>query len=89
MIAQDQKITVLKVRHKEGIGKASGKPYDFYVASCVDEDANVFTFNLSDKLVEDHTPEKLLDLRNEYYQNAQIEFKQKGYDCSGTIIALE
>jgi len=89
MIAQDQKLTVLKVFHKEGIGKASGKPYDFYTASCVDEDANVFTFNLSDKLVESLGKDVVEAYHNEYFENAQIEFRQKGYDCSGTIIALE
>jgi len=88
MIAQDQKITVLKTFHKEGIGKKSGKPYDFYTASVVDEDANVFTFNLSDKLVQEWGS-KLDELKNEFFESAQIEFRQKGYDCSGTIISLE
>jgi len=83
-------VTVLKVQHKEGTGKASGKPYSFYTASVVDEDANVFGLNLSDELVKESRAdeEDLEKIRNQEMV-IEVEFRPKGFDCSGTIVAWE
>jgi len=73
---------------KEGTGKISGKPYLFYAASVVDEDGNVFAFNLSDSLVA--TPENieaLMAIRQESVL-ADVNFRPKGFDVGATIEAL-
>jgi len=90
MIAKDLKVTVLKVLLKEGIGKTSNKPYRFYTASVLDEDGNVFGFNLSDAIVKEALDEDvdLGTLRNED-RSIDVEFKPKGFDTSGTIVHWE
>jgi len=87
MILKNVPLTLLKVQLKEGTGKTSGKAYKFYTASVVDEDANVFGFNLSDKIA-DSEVQKLLEVKNEKI-NATVEFRPKGFDVSGTLVEVE
>jgi len=87
MIAREQQLTILKVSLKEGVGKKSGSPYSFYTASVVDEDANVFGFSVSKQMVEEHG-KALEDIRNESVE-ADIEFKPKGFDVSGTLLSWQ
>jgi len=91
MKLENVKLTLLKVSKKEGVGKKSGKDYRFYTATVVDEEANVFGFNLHDSLVpaSDSSEErKLLDLRNRSIV-ADVEFRPKGFDISGTLTDFE
>jgi len=86
MIVKNVSLTLLKAEKKEGKGKKSGKDYLFYTATVVDEDANVFTFNLSDSITENASDVvKLLEVRNQSV-TADIEFKPKGFDIGGRIV---
>jgi len=90
MIVKDVKLTLLKIRHKEGTGKTSGKPYSFYTADVVDDDANVFGFNLDDKLAPKDAIEtsELLAVKNAPII-ATVRFTPKGFDVSGTILDFD
>jgi len=81
--------TILKVNHKEGTSQ-KGRPYSFYVASVLDEDGNVFAFNISDDLVKlsksDEGEVQLKDIRNDE-RTVDVEIRPKGFDCAGTIVA--
>jgi len=83
-------VTVLKIVNKTGTGKRSGKPYDFYVATVVDEDANVFDLTVADELVKEavEAEKDLSKVRNEPME-VDIEFKPKGFDIAGTIVAWQ
>jgi len=87
MLVKNIALTLLKVQHKEGTGKASGKPYSFYTATVVDEDANVFGFNLADEVVKAASPDVLLALKNAAVI-ADVKFSPKGFDVSGQIEVL-
>jgi len=89
MIQKNVPLTLLKVQLKEGTGKTSQKPYRFYTASVVDEDANVFGFNLSDSLVDSPAKvEELLGMKNVRVE-CTVEFRPKGFDVGGTILEVE
>jgi len=79
-------LTLLKIENKSGTGKVSGKPYNFFTASVVDDDANVFQLNLADD-VAGMLGEAGLKARNQAV-TADIEFKPKGFDIGGTLIAF-
>jgi len=81
-------LTLLKVENKTGTGKTSGKAYDFHTATVVDEDANVFTFNLADEVVASNGKETLASLRNVRVV-ASVNFKPKGFDIGGTITGFD
>jgi len=86
MIVKDVQLTLLKVQHKEGTGKKSGKEYSFYTATVVDDDANVFGFNLDDKLTTaKDAVETLLALKNVPIK-ADVRFLPKGFDIGASII---
>lgn len=72
------------------MGKTSGKPYSFYTASVVDEDANVFGLNLSDALVKvaKEDDDNLEQIRLQEML-VDIELKPKGFDIGGTIVAWQ
>jgi len=80
-----QDLTILKFVQKKGVGKASGKPYDFLTASVIDDDGNVFGFNVAPAVIEEHGQDELLKMRNVSVE-ATVEFKPKGFDCAGTIL---
>lgn len=73
-------MTVLKVDLKEGVSQKSNRPYSFYVASIVDEDANVFRCNVSDALVEKVGKEKILKVKNTL-ATVDGEITPKGFDA--------
>jgi len=81
-------VTVVKVQHKEGTS-VKGKPYAFYTVSVIDEDANVFGFNISQELEKKLNGEdpQWYEVRNET-RTIDVEFRPKGFDCSGTIVAM-
>jgi len=81
MLVKEIPLTLLKVVKKEGVGKNSGKPYSFSVATVIDEESNVFQLNLHDSL---HTQSGLTELRHASIV-ADIEFKPKGFDIAGTL----
>jgi len=81
-------LTVLKFSHRHGLGKSTGKSYDFFQASVVDEDANVFGFTLSDSALKQAQDEKLLDQRN-FQVLADLSFSPKGFDVAGQIQSIE
>jgi len=87
MILKNVPLTLLKVQLKEGIGKTSNKPYKFYTANVVDEEANVFQLNLGDAVTQKEIDE-LLELKNAKVL-ATVEFKPKGFDVGGTLVAVE
>lgn len=74
-----QTVTLVKVENKKGTGKTSGKPYDFYTATVIDADANVFTLNLKE-----NPSKELLEQRNTEVE-VDIDFRPKGFDIGGTI----
>jgi len=80
-------LTILKVVHKEGNGKQSGKAYSFYVASVVDDDANSFNLTIADDLMKGPEGAGLPTMKM-VAVNASIEIKPKGFDLSGTLIGL-
>jgi len=84
MKVENLELTLLKIVNKNGIGKKSGNPYNFDVASVVDEDANVFNLNLSDSVSAALTDE-VRSLRNVAIE-ATVEFKPKDFDVSGTLL---
>jgi len=84
MKVENLELTLLKIVNKNGIGKKSGNPYNFDVASVVDEDANVFDLNLSDSVSAALTDE-VRSLRNVAIE-ATVEFKPKDYALSGTLL---
>lgn len=84
MKVRNLELTLLKIVNKNGVGKKSGNPYNFDVASVVDEDANVFTLNLSDQVSASLT-EDMRSLRNVAIE-ATVEFKPKDFDVSGTLV---
>lgn len=90
MQIKNVKITLLKVVKKEGVGKKSGKPYLFYVATVVDEESNVMQFNIADSVVSQ--PAKLnalLGIRNE---EIVVSFKllPKGnFDLGASIVSID
>jgi len=77
-------LTVLKVVLKSGVGKTSNKPYSFYAASIVDDDANVFQATLEEKFG-NSLAGKFEKIRNETVK-ADLEIKPKGFDAGITII---
>lgn len=81
-------LTVLKFSHRHGLGKSSGKSYDFYQASVVDDEANVFGFTLSPEALKQAQGENLLDQRN-FSVVADISLSPKGFDVSGQIQSIE
>jgi len=87
MIVKDVKLTLLKFRKKEGVGKKSGKDYLFYTADVVDEDASVFGFNLDNDLAPKNPKdeEALLAMKNVPI-TASVRFTPKGFDVSGALI---
>lgn len=86
MKVRNIELTLLKIEHKAGTGKTSGKPYSFFAATVIDEDSNVFALNLSDT-VSSALGERAKELRNVPVK-ADVEFKPKGFDIGGTIVAL-
>jgi len=76
------------VIHKSGNAKRTGNPYSFYTASVVDDDGNVFGLNVADELVKEAEEEEmnLESIRNEE-RTIDVEFKPKGFDCAGTVVA--
>jgi len=79
----NQAMTLLKVENKKGTGKSSGKPYDFYTATLIDEDANLLNLNLSREIdaksfESDRNVEVLVD----------IEIKPKGFGLGGTVTRI-
>jgi len=87
MIVRNLELTLLKIVNKKGVGKKSQNPYDFNVATVVDEDVNVFTLNLSDEVVAALGADAS-ELRNLPVE-ATIEFRPKGFDIGGTITAIK
>jgi len=81
-------LTLLKAENKAGVGKTSNKPYDFYVATVIDEDSNVFKFNLSDDLVKENGADTLKALRNVPI-TAEVRFVPKGFDVAGTLVSFD
>jgi len=80
-------VTIVKVTHKEGTGK-NGRPYSFYVASIIDEDFNVFNLNLSDELVKTAAVDgEIITEITRQDREVDVEFRPKGFDCAGTIVA--
>lgn len=53
MIAKNIELTFLKVTHLKGIGKTSGREYDFHQVSFLDEKMNTLSFSISDDLITD------------------------------------
>jgi len=88
MKIQNLPLTLLKVENKSGVGKTSGKAYDFFVATLIDEDSDVFKFNISDDLASSKGKDSLLDLRNVPI-SAQVNFKPKGFDVAGTLVDFD
>jgi len=88
MLIPNIEATVLKVVKKEGTGRKSGKNYKFFTATVVDADANVFSLNLADSLVQSEENVKaLLEIRNEECE-LEVKFSPKGFDVSGTIMRI-
>jgi len=88
MLIKNLELTLLKVNLREGKGKKSGKDYSFLNASVVDSDANVFGFILSEEVVKDEKVRaQLLSVKNVSIK-ADVEFKPKGFDVGGSIVAL-
>jgi len=87
MLVKNVALTLLKVQHKEGVGKKSGKEYSFYTATVVDEDANVFGFNLADEVVK-AAPAGSLESTKNVSVFADVKFVPKGFDVSGQIEVL-
>jgi len=83
MLVQNVKLTLLKVVHKEGNAKSTGKPYAFDTLSTVDGDSNVFAFNLGDAV----DVSRIRDAKNVPI-SVDIEFYPKGFDISGRVVAL-
>jgi len=84
MIVKNLPLTLLKVVNKSGTGKTSGKPYDFHVATVIDEDANVFNFNVADELAQREGRDVLASLRNVEI-TAEVRFTPKGFDVQGSL----
>lgn len=88
MIVKNCELTLLKTVLKEGVGKKSQQPYKFYVASVVDEDANVFNMNLADEIV-DSSDFEVISVAKNVSVRADIKFSPKGFDIGGTIVAVK
>lgn len=87
MIVENLPLTLLKVVKKEGTAKASGKPYSFLVANIVDDDANVFAFNLTDDLAASAEVQEILtDETKNLRITATVKFLPKGFDVAGTLV---
>lgn len=85
MVLKSIAMTLLKVEHKSGTGKASGKPYDFYTATLVDDDSNVFALNVSDDITS--MVKDMSALRNVEVV-VDVDFKPKGFGISGTLTSI-
>jgi len=78
-------LTILKIVHKAGNGKSSGKAYSFHVASVVDSDANAFNLTIADDVMK--ADPKFAETQMSQ-GTAVIEIKPKGFDLSGTLLAF-
>lgn len=81
-------VTILKVEHKEGVARESKKPYSFYVASCLDDNGNVFPLNIADDFVKDKGTD-LLGVKKEDVA-AEIELRPVGrFGLGATLLSYE
>jgi len=62
MMIRDEIMTLLEVKHLEGVGKSSGKPYSFYTLILGDDEYNKLPCNIGrEDLVEGLMPNWIFD----------------------------
>jgi len=63
MKVKDEIVTLLETRHLTGVGKSSGKPYDFYTIVVGDDDFNKFEATVGrEDLVDGVLPSWLVEI---------------------------
>jgi len=88
MIIKDIKVKLLRADKLQGMSK-EGKPFMFYVAHLLDEDANVLRLNLSNDLSNDSgLTSKLEDLR-EKIVTVSISLRQSGFGFKANVVKLD
>lgn len=77
--------TILKVTNKTGLSKKDGKAYNFCSASFVDDDSNVFSFNVDSDFAEKVGVAALLKLKNKEV-TATLNLYPKGYNIACQLV---
>lgn len=80
--------TLLKVVNKSGTSKKDGKAYNFCSASFVDEDSNVFNFNVEQDFVEEVGIATLLKIKNKEIV-ATLNLYPKGYNIACQLVSYK
>jgi len=65
MLIKGEKITIVKVDHKQGVSKTTLKPYNFYTVIFVDDDLNRFESMIPNQVLTEGgvVPEWLLEAK--------------------------
>jgi len=88
MVIENIKVRLLRANKLQGIDKG-GKPYMFYVANVIDEDANVLKINLSNALSNDSGLAQKLEELKDKIVTISLALRQSGFNLKGTIVKLD